>query len=50
MEKSTIWTPANVVTILRVALVPAWLALAETQPPTDGAIWRRPGGEEQETL
>ena len=37
MEKSTIWTPANVVTILRVALVPAWLALAETQPPTDGA-------------
>ena len=37
MEKSTIWTPANVVTILRVALVPAWLALAETQPPTDGS-------------
>ena len=37
MEKSTIWTPANVVTILRVALVPAWLALAETRPPTDGA-------------
>lgn len=37
MEKSTILTPANVVTILRVALVPAWLALAETQPPTDGS-------------
>jgi CDP-diacylglycerol--glycerol-3-phosphate 3-phosphatidyltransferase len=37
MEKSTILTPANVVTILRVVLVPAWLALAETQPPTDGS-------------
>lgn len=35
--KSSIATPANLVTTARVALVPIWLALAEAFPPSDGA-------------
>ena len=28
-KNSTIWTPANVVTCVRIALVPIWLVIAE---------------------
>ena len=34
--KGGIWTPANVVTILRVVLVPIWLAVAEFSTNSDG--------------
>ena len=35
--KGSIWTPANIVTISRVVLVPIWLALAEFSVDSDGA-------------
>lgn len=34
--RSSIMTPANLVTIARMALVPAWLAIAEAFPASDG--------------
>lgn len=38
--KSSIWTPANIVTTVRVALMPIWLLLAEwSQPSVDGFSW-----------
>jgi CDP-diacylglycerol--glycerol-3-phosphate 3-phosphatidyltransferase len=36
MTGRSIWTPANVVTMVRVVLVPAWLAVAELTAPSDG--------------
>ncbi|MBP3884296.1 MAG: CDP-diacylglycerol--glycerol-3-phosphate 3-phosphatidyltransferase [Olsenella sp.] len=36
MAGRSIWTPANIVTMARVALVPCWLAAAELTLPSDG--------------
>ena len=35
-RRKSIWTPANVVTCARVALVPVWLLVAEAFPASDG--------------
>lgn len=36
---STIWTPANIVTTIRIVFVPIWLALCEASVPTDGTYF-----------
>lgn len=37
---STIWTPANITTTVRIALMPLWLLLAEaSSPATSGVSW-----------
>ncbi|MCI1665391.1 MAG: CDP-diacylglycerol--glycerol-3-phosphate 3-phosphatidyltransferase [Atopobiaceae bacterium] len=36
MSRPSIWTAANIVTCVRVALIPAWLVLAELTPTPDG--------------
>ena len=36
MGRDSIWTPANIVTCIRVAFVPVWLAAAELSAPSDG--------------
>ncbi|MGI6229576.1 MAG: CDP-diacylglycerol--glycerol-3-phosphate 3-phosphatidyltransferase [Tractidigestivibacter sp.] len=40
-QKTTLWTPANVVTCIRVVLVPLWLLLAELVGPAaeDAPSW-----------
>ncbi len=35
---SDIWTPANIVTMVRVALVPLWLLIAELSTPQAGSV------------
>ena len=43
MERSTgIWTSANIVTCVRVALVPAWLLCAELMGSGDGTALHLP--------
>lgn len=36
MTRNSIWKPANIVTCIRVAFVPVWLAAAELCVPSDG--------------
>lgn len=38
-KKSSIWTPANVVTVIRVAFVPVWLVVAELSAPATEVAW-----------
>lgn len=35
-SNTSLWTPANIVTCIRVVLVPMWLAVAEMVVPSDG--------------
>ena len=35
-SNTSLWTPANIVTCIRVVLVPVWLAVAEMVVPSDG--------------
>ena len=37
-RSNSIWTPANIVTVVRVALVPIWLALAELSTAPQGGF------------
>lgn len=37
-KNNSIWTPANIVTMIRVALVPIWLLAAELSVPQQGAV------------
>lgn len=41
-RQSTLWTPANVVTCIRVVLVPLWLLAAEALPTGDGSSLSMP--------
>ena len=36
-RKASLWTPANIVTCVRIVLVPLWLLVAEAIPYSDGA-------------
>lgn len=38
-KTKSIWTPANVVTCIRVVLVPVWLIVAELCPASDGTAF-----------
>lgn len=38
-RKGTIWTPANVVTMVRVVFIPLWLIVAELSHASDGSVW-----------
>lgn len=38
-KRSSLWTPANVVTVIRVAFVPVWLAVAELSRPATDVAW-----------
>lgn len=38
-SKRSIWTPANVVTMVRVVFIPLWLVVAELSVPSDGVTW-----------
>ena len=42
MARRGIWTPANVVTCIRVALVPVWLLVAQLTGPSDAVVGHNP--------
>ena len=44
MARRGIWTPANVVTCIRVALVPVWLLVAQLTGPSDAVVGHNPWG------